>query len=53
MAIDVLNNILKNNPHIDTVHMCVDKDQRGDDAAERIGRELIERKLSGTEYFRN
>lgn len=45
VAIDALNNVLKNNPHIDTVHMCVDRDQRGDEVAERIGGELTERKI--------
>lgn len=45
MAIDALNNILKNHPEIDTVYLCVDNDTAGDKMVNRIGNELTERKI--------
>lgn len=45
VAIYALDNILESNPNIQTVHMCVDNDKRGDETAERIGKELTERNI--------
>ncbi len=45
VAIDALNNILKNHSKIDTVYLCVDNDMAGDKTVNRIGNELTERKI--------
>lgn len=45
VAIDALNNILANNAQIDTVHLCMDNDEAGDKAVNRIGKELTERNI--------
>lgn len=49
VAIDALNNIMKNNDNIQMVHMCVDKDDAGDKTVKRIGTELTE---NGIEWDR-
>ena len=36
VALYSLENILKNNPNINTVHICVDNDKRGHETAEKI-----------------
>lgn len=36
VALYALENILKNNPNIKTVHICVDNDKRGNETAEKI-----------------
>lgn len=45
VAVDALNNILKNHPEIDTVYLCVDNDTAGDKTVNRIGNELTERHI--------
>lgn len=45
VAVDALNNILKNHPEIDTVYLCVDNDTAGDKTVKRIGEELTERNI--------
>lgn len=46
VAIDALTNILSNNTHIKTVHLCVDNDEAGDKTVKRIGDELTENGVS-------
>ena len=45
VALYALENILKNNPNIKTVHICVDNDKRGKETAEKIGEELTAKHL--------
>ena len=45
VAIDALNNILKNHPQIDIVYLCVDNDTAGDKTVNRIGEELTEKSI--------
>mgnify|MGYP002510212950 CR=1 FL=1 len=45
VAMDALNNILKNHPQIDTVYLCVDNDIAGDKAVKRIGEKLTEKNI--------
>ncbi|MDO4563345.1 MAG: DUF3991 and toprim domain-containing protein [Clostridia bacterium] len=42
VAADALRNVLKINPQINMVYMCVDNDEAGDKTAKRIGAELTE-----------
>ena len=49
VAVDALVNVLDTIPKIDTVHICVDKDEAGDKTTVRIGEELDKR---GTFYNR-